>query len=219
MFNNENEKYVELCPSQASNIYTNAENQHSEFFQHCSLPQPSINKPSLDYTVSVPIYLAKSLEGKYFIGSADNLTFGKNTGAWARLYNPIHSGVNLYVAVWTATNAAKAPFNVQVWFNNNTPEMLHEFAQVTSANQALCPIPHPKVKLQYASNAKGIPSGSIKIYSRIVPPETTIADDEDGKFIFPPGGSFLISLSYLNIADAAASGRVAFGWWEEPICK
>ena len=38
--------------------------------------QPSIFEPTLDYTVAVPINLAKSLEGKYFVGYADNLNFG-----------------------------------------------------------------------------------------------------------------------------------------------
>jgi hypothetical protein len=44
--------------------------------------------PSLEYTVAIPINLAKSLEGKYFVGYADNLTFGRGSSAWARLYNP-----------------------------------------------------------------------------------------------------------------------------------
>lgn len=41
---------------------------------------------------------------------------------------------------------------------------------------------------------------------------------EQGKFIFPPGGSFLIFLSNPEMPQLEASGRVAFGWWEEPIC-
>jgi len=64
-------------------------------------PRPAIYQPSLDYTVAIPINLAKSLEGKYFVGYADELTFGIGTSAWARLYNPPCSGVNLHVTVWT----------------------------------------------------------------------------------------------------------------------
>jgi len=49
--------------------------------------------------VDVPIELYESARGKYFIGYADKLSFGSGTSAWARLYNPLNSGVNLYVNV------------------------------------------------------------------------------------------------------------------------
>ena len=38
--------------------------------------------------VDVPIELYKSLQGKYFVGYANELTFGEGTSAWAGLYNP-----------------------------------------------------------------------------------------------------------------------------------
>lgn len=104
--------------------------------------QPSIFKPTMNYTVDVPINLAKSLEGKYFVGYADNLTFGNGTGE---------------------------------------------------------------------------PSGGIKAFVRRGQPETTLVDDEQGKFIFPPCGSWLIFLSNPETPTQTASGRIAFGWWEEPI--
>jgi len=47
--------------------------------------------------------------------------------------------------------------------------------------------------------------------------EVTIADEEVGKFIFPPGGSFIIFLSNPETPNELAQGRVAFGWWEEKI--
>jgi hypothetical protein len=56
-------------------------------------------------TVDVPISLYKSMQGKYFVGYADNLDFtGPGVNAWASLYNPPNSGVKLYVNVWTATS-------------------------------------------------------------------------------------------------------------------
>jgi hypothetical protein len=58
----------------------------------------------------------------------------------------------------------------------------------------------------------------IKAFVRRGLPETTLVDDEQGKFIFPPGGSFLVFLSNPETPELAASGRIAFGWWEEPIC-
>ncbi len=98
----------------------NFPNQYCGCFPTYNCPRPSIYKPSLDYTVSVPINLAKSLEGKYFVGYADNLTFGEGT-----------------------------------------------------ANQALCPLPKPKIKLQYANNVTGEPIGGIKAFVRRGQPETT----------------------------------------------
>ncbi len=82
---------------------------------------------------------------------------------------------------------------------------------------AFCPLPQSKIKLQYAINVTGEPTGGVKAFVRRGQPETTLVDDEQGKFIFPPGGSFLIFLSNPETPDVEASGRVAFGWWQEPI--
>lgn len=186
---------------------------------NCNRPKPSIFKPSLSYTVDVPINLAKSLEGKYFVGYADELSFGMGTNAWARLYNPPNSRVNLHVTVWTVSDVSESPFRVQVWFNASPPGTPQESSLVTPANTALCPLPKPRVKLQYATNVVGEPTGGIKAFVRRGQPETTLVDDEQGKFIFPPCGSFLVFLSNPETPELAASGRVAFGWWEEPICQ
>lgn len=171
----------------------------------------------LPYTVAVPINLAKSLEGKYFVGYADNLTFGKGTSAWARLYNPPRSGVNLHVTVWTVSDVSESPFRVQIWFNAVPPGTPQESVLVTPANTALKPLPQPRIKLEYATQVTGEPTGGIKAFVRRGQPESTLVDDEQGKFIFPPGGSFLIFLSNPETPDIAADGRIAYGWWEEPI--
>lgn len=184
-----------------------------------SYPEPSIYKPTLEYTVSIPINLAKSLEGKYYVGYAENLNFGMGTSAWARLYNPINSGVNLHVTVWTVSDVSESPFRAQIWFNTTPPGTPLDSPLVTPANLAFYPPPIPKVKLQYASNVTGDPVGGIKAFARRGQPETTLVDDEQGKFIFPPSGSFLIFLSNPETPELAASGKVGFGWWEEPICK
>ncbi len=179
----------------------------------------SLYNPSLKYIVDVPINLAKSLEGKYFVGYADSLTFGENTSAWARLYNPPCSGVNLHVTVWTVSDVSESPFRAQIWFNSNPPGTPLESGNVTTSNTALYPLPQPRIKLQYAVNVTGEPIGGIKAFARRGQPETTIVDDEQGKFIFPPGGSFLIFLSNPETPTQKASGRIAYGWWEEPFRK
>ncbi|MGB4439635.1 MAG: DUF6143 family protein [Sedimentibacter sp.] len=178
----------------------------------------SIYKPTMNYNVDVPINLAKSLEGKYFIGYADSLPFGEGTNAWARLYNPTDSGVNLHVTVWTVSDVTETSYTAQVWFNSNPPPgIIEESNLVTPSNTALCPLPQPRIKLQYAISAKGLPSGGIKAFIRRAQPDATLVSDEEGKFIFPPGGSFMIFLQNPQTPAKFVSGSIAFGWWEEPI--
>ena len=56
-------------------------------------------------TVDIPVQLYQSMLGRYFVGYADYLNFtGKNTSAWASLYNPPDSGVLLHLNVWTVTS-------------------------------------------------------------------------------------------------------------------
>ena len=212
-------KYFQECNNPKYPNINNCPNTSCMCYTPCNLPNPSIYKPSIEYQVDIPINLAKSLEGKYFVGYADNLSFGKGTSAWARLFNPPNSGVNLHVTVWTVTDISDSPFRAQIWFNAIPPGMPLESPLVTPANLAFCPPTSPKVKLQYATNVSGDPVGGIKAFVRRGLPETTIVDDEQGKFIFPPGGSFLVFLSNPEAPDLAASGRIAFGWWEEPICN
>lgn len=177
------------------------------------------NIPKLKYNASIPINLAKSLEGKYFVGYADNLSFGLGTSAWARLYNPTNSNVNLHVTVWTVTDVSESPFRAQIWFNTHPQGNKQLSDLVTTSNFTIEPLPKSKIKLQYASFVMGDPVGGVKAFVRRGLPETTLVDDEQGKFIFPPGGSFLILLSNPESPDVKANGRVAFGWWEEPICR
>jgi len=182
-------------------------------------PSPSITGPGLNYAVAVPINLAKSLEGKYFVGYADNLVFGRGKSAWARLYNPPGSGVNLFVTVWTVSDVSETSFRAQIWFNAEPPGAPQDSALLTPANTALRPLPRPQVRLQYAVEVSGEPTGGIKAFVRRGQPEATLVDDEQGKFIFPPGGSFLVFLSNPETPELAAAGRIAFGWWEEPVCQ
>ena len=171
-----------------------------------------------DQYINIPIELYESMKGEYFIGYADELSFGNGTSAWARLYNPAQSGVNLHVNVWTVTDISSSSFRAQFWFNSTPPACIGiESALVTPSNTAIQPLPKPKVKLQQASNVKGEPSGGVKAFVRRGEPGITLVETENGKLIFPPGGSFLVFLSITDNADTVASGRIAFGWWEEKI--
>jgi hypothetical protein len=172
---------------------------------------------NLPRSVNIPIELYKSLLGQYFIGYADNLTFGMGKSAWARLYNPRNSGILLHVNVWTVTDIESAPIRAQFWFNADAPGRPMDSDLVTPSNTTIVPLPKPEVRLQYASNVPGEPSGGIKAFVRRAQPETTLVDTENGKIIIPEGGNFLVFLSTPEAPETAASGRIAFGWWEEPI--
>lgn len=175
----------------------------------------------LEKSVNIPIELYESLEGEYFIGYADELLLGEGKSAWARLYNPVGSGVTLFVNVWTVTALSDGPFRAQFWFNAVPPPGPVEEAPSTTTNLALCPRPKARVRLQLASNVEGTPTGGIKAFVRRGEGGTTAVESEDGKLIFPPGGSFLVFLSLESEPKKEAGGRIAFGWWEEPIerCK
>ena len=66
-----------------------------------------------------------------------------------------------------------------------------------------------------ASNAAGSPSGGIKAFVRRVLPYSTQVFEEEGKYIFAPGGNLVVFLSNPETPGEKAEARVAFGWWEE----
>lgn len=176
------------------------------------------NARALDENVNIPIELYESVKGCYYIGYADNLNFGQSKSAWARLYNPRESGVNLFVNVWTVTDISSSPFRAQFWFNSSPPGAYSESTNVTPSNTAYRPKPRPKVRLQQASNVVGEPIGGVKAFVRRGEPGTTVVETENGKLIFPPGGSFLVFISLAENETKTAEGRIAFGWWEQKIC-
>jgi hypothetical protein len=172
---------------------------------------------NLKKTVDIPLELYKSTIGEYFIGYADNLTLGPGTSAWARLYNPPWSGVNLHVNVWTVTAISNVPYRAQFWFNAIPPGTPAELSMGTPSNTAIYPPPKPKVKIQQASEVPGEPIDGVKAFVRRGLPEVTLAETENGKLIFPPGGSFLVFVTFAETPEATGGGRIAFGWYEEPL--
>ncbi len=166
-------------------------------------------------TVGIPVELYESMQGRYFIGYADDLALSTGSSAWARLYNPRFSGVNLFVNVWTVTDISDSPFRAQFWFNASPPGNISTSDLVTPSNLAFRPKPQPRVSLQTGSGAYGEPEGGIKVFVRRGEPGTTMADTENGKLIFPPGGSFLVFVTLTSSAGVSGAARIAFGWWEE----
>lgn len=162
--------------------------------------------------------LYHSLQGQYFVGYADDMFFESDKNAWAALVNPINSGVNLFVNVWTVSDLYEPPIRLQIWFNSKLPGEPIESRLVTPSNTTIYPLPKPRVKLKQTSNVYGNPIGGIKAFVRRTLPGETIVSEEEGKFIIPPGGNFAIFLSNQKNVNITASVRVAYGWWEEKIC-
>lgn len=186
--------------------------KHSTATHHnsCNLPQQ---------VAVMANSLYHSLQGQYFVGYADNMFFEKDKNAWAALVNPMNSGVNLYVNVWTVTDLYEPPIRMQIWFNSELPGDSTTSKLVTPSNTAIVPPSVPKIKLKQASNVEGTPIGGVKGFVRRTLPGETVVAEEEGKFIIPPGGNFAIFLSNPEGENIPASVRVAFGWWEEKICN
>ncbi len=176
----------------------------------------TIQKP-VPQAADMPYALYLSLQGKYFVGFAADVQFSDHKYGWAGLVNPSHSCVNLHVYVWTVTNFGSYPLNAEIWFNTDTPENAVTSNYITPANTAICPLPRPEVSILQANNVSGdLPHGD-RIFVRKVLPEVTIVGEEDGRFIFPPGGSFSVVLSNTEMSSKSGIANVAFGWYEEEI--
>lgn len=176
------------------------------------LPNP------ITQVASMPFALYLSLQGKYFVGSAEELEFGNGKNSWVGLFNPTNSDVNLHVYFWQVANTGPSPIRAQIWFNSDPLGRPTRVTTVTPGNTALYPVPRPRVKLLQANNVINEPKGGIKAFVRRAQSGITIGDVEDGKFIFPPGGSFLIFLSNPETPAQPAKASVCYAWWEEGIC-
>lgn len=186
--------------------------------KNCNNSKNSILLPNpITQVASMPYALYLSLQGKYFLGSTEELEFGNGTSAWAGLFNPVNSGVNLHVYFWQVANTGPSPIRAQVWFNSDPQGRPTRVTTITTGNTALCPLPRPRIRLLHATNVTEEPEGGVKAFVRRAQSEVTIGDEEVGKFIFPPGGSFVIFLSNPEAPDQPASATVGYSWWEEEI--
>lgn len=164
-------------------------------------------------TVNIPNPLFQSLQGRYFVGKTETIRLGKGKNAWGGLVNPFNSGIDLFVNAFTITNYSDQPFTAEIWFNPIPPGKGMISDKVTPANTTLSPLPKPKGKIAFSERVEGFPKKGINAFDRIVPPNSTLASDEDGKFIFPPGGSFVIFL--ISPGNEIIEAEIAFGWFEK----
>lgn len=163
--------------------------------------------------VNIPISLYESHQGNYFVGQTELLCFGNGKNAWGGLFNPCDSQVNLFVNVITVTNISQKNFLAELWFNSQLPGKGTISNQVMPANLAMCPKSTPEVKIKFAENICGTPNCGVNAFDRMIPVQTTIVEEEDGKFIIPPGGNLTVFLA--GEENSPLQARIAFGWWEE----
>ncbi|WP_297421353.1 DUF6143 family protein [Clostridium sp.] len=173
-----------------------------------------IINPQEVVSISVPLY--KSIQGKYFVGQTGTLTVCNKSDAWASLLNPHGSGIDLFVNVFTISNFSDNTLTAEIWLNVNPPKKECISNKISPTNTALKPLPHNKAEIRFVDSTTEVPQGGVNVYERIVPPNTTLVGEEDGKFIHAPGGNYTIVIRSTCLQPSKVI--VALGWWEKPIC-
>jgi hypothetical protein len=158
-----------------------------------------------------------SMLGRYFIGQTGEMYFGKDCYAWGGVINPICSGVNLFIDIFTITNFSTQSFIGEIWLNAQTPEGSACSPTVISANQAVNPLPKPKAVMKYTDCIPEPLEKGVNIFTRIVTPDSTlVSDSHKGSIIIGPGGSFSILLK--AAVSQMVKGIIVLTWWEEETC-
>lgn len=173
------------------------------------------NKQPIE-VVNITSPALNSKRGKYFIGKTGLLNFGGGYYAWGGIVNPIDSGVNLYIDIFTITNYSSQNFISEIWLNAGPPNNAAVSFDVTPTNQAVSPPPKPKAIMKFAGFSTEPMRKGVNIFDRIVTQNSTlVSDSHNGSIIIGPGGSFSILLrpnGYQFI-----TGTIVLTWWEEKM--
>lgn len=175
---------------------------------------PKEMNTQLTQVVNITSPALNSRMGRYFIGQTGMLNFGSGYDAWGGIINPIDSGVNLYIDIFTITNFSNQSFMGEIWLNSNTPKNAVISPTVTPSNQSISPPPTPKAVMKYADYSTAPLTRGVNIFGRIVAPNSTlVSDSHNGSIIIGPGGSFSILLR--PPASQYITGTIVLTWWEE----
>jgi hypothetical protein len=176
------------------------------------MPSKSNEQPIEVVNITSPAL--NSRRGKYFIGQTGLLNFGGGYYAWGGLVNPIDSGVNLYIDIFTITNFSNQNFISEILLNATPPKNAAVSFNVTPTNQAISPFPQPKAVMKYAGYTAEPMTKGVNIFDRIVTQNSTlVSDSHNGSIIIGPGDSFSTLLrppGYQHI-----TGTIVMTWWEE----
>lgn len=64
-------------------------------------------------------------------------------------------------------------------------------------------------------SVSGFPTSGVNVFDRLVGPIGTLASEDEGKWIIPPGGNFIVFL--VSPGAELIKAIIACGWWEEKI--
>lgn len=115
----------------------------------------------------------------------------------------------------TVTNFSETPFLAQIWFNTKPPGRGVISNKVCPGNTTRSPLPVPKTELQFVQSVSGFPTSGVNVFDRLVGPIGTLASEDEGKWIIPPGGNFIVFL--VSPGAELIKAIIACGWWEEKI--
>jgi hypothetical protein len=178
------------------------------------MPKERNNQPIEVVNITSPAL--NSRLGRYFIGQTSPLNFGSEYNAWGGIINPINSGVNLYIDIFTITNFSAESFIGEIWLNADAPKNSVISTIVTPSNQGISPPPVPKAILKYDDYFTEPITRGVNIFGRIVVPNSTlVSDSHNGSIIIAPGGSFSILLR--PPVSKYITGTIVLTWWEEAI--
>lgn len=164
--------------------------------------------------VSIPVSLSESMQGRYFVGQTENMWVGNGLSAWAGLVNPFDSKIDLFANVFTVSNFSDDYLTAEIWLNTDLPQEGLISHKVSPTNTSIKPLPKNKVEIRFVESTTLLPVNGVNVYERIVPPHTTLVGEEDGKFIEPPGGNYVLVIK--SSSSNLDKVIVAFGWWEKP---
>ena len=87
--------------------------------------------------------------------------------------------------------------------------------KVSPGNTTLSLLPVTKIELQYVQSVGGFPTSGVNVLDTLVGPEGTLVSEDEGKWIIPPGGKFIVFLESLGVE--LMKTLIAFCWWQEKI--
>lgn len=178
------------------------------------MPEDTFKQPIQVVNITNPAL--NSRLGRYFIAQTELLDFGSRYNAWGGIINPINSGVNLFIDIFTITNFSTQSFVGEIWLNANVPKNAVVSTTVTPSNQGISPPPKPKAVMKYADYYTDPMTKGINIFGRIVAPNSTlVSDSHNGSIIIGPGGSFSVLLR--PPVSQHITGTIVLTWWEETI--
>lgn len=167
--------------------------------------------------VCIPNELFQSNCGRYFVGQSGLLIFGQGEKAWAGLVNPRHSGVNIFIDVTSISNLSNQAFTAQTWVNTKPPGDPSISTKVTPTNTSYKPLPEPSANLEFAQSVSELPSQGVNPFGAVIPSNNSVVRSENGKYIIPPGGTFVIFLK--SPGTDIVKSEISFGWWERKVCS